>query len=97
MLDSTFAFGVSFNCEEHEAFRWFGASDGKTATLIANAKGLVYSDHGSDKYNLFRDVQKCWFWAIPADFTDRLTRTRRIKPETTEKEPSLNRLAATAA
>jgi len=83
MLDSAFAVLLSLEFEEPEAFRRFGASDGKTARLIANMKGLVavYSGRNRDKYSLFRDVQQHWFWAIPADFADRLARTCPIKPK----------------
>ena len=95
MLDSAFAVLLSFDCEEPEAFRRFGASDGKTARLTANAKGLVavYTGKNRDKCNLFRDIQRHWFWAIPADLADRLARTCPIKPQNNRERAFLESLS----
>jgi len=95
MLDSAFAVLLSFDCEEPEAFHRFGASDGKTARAIANMKGLVavYSGRNRDKHNLFRDIQQHWFWAIPADFADRLARTCPIKPKNNREKAFLESLS----
>jgi len=92
MLNSAFAAFFSFEREEPEAFRHLGTSDGKTARAIANAKGsvAVYSGENRDKYNLFRDVRRYWFWAIPADFAERLPNCCLTKPK---RAQSLSRSA----
>ena len=95
MLCSACALELSLDCEEPEALQRFGASDGKTARAVANAKGLVavYAGRNRDKCSLFRDVQRCWFWAIPADLAERLASSHLIKPSNSREKAFLESLS----
>jgi hypothetical protein len=84
-----------FCCEDPEAFRTFGARDGKIARLRANQAGLVavYIGNNRDKRNLFRDIQGKAYWAITVDLAERLLSGGLVWLESFEEAPFLEWLA----
>jgi hypothetical protein len=74
---------VVYACEDPEPLRMFGARDGGVARRRANEKGLVavFAGLNRDKVNLFRDVQRYSFWAVPAELAERLVYGLEVQPQ----------------